>query len=81
MCQKYVRPYSHTIRVGGEGEEEHTWRYGSYAYRDANGSPGFKMSAGQTIEIELEWDFTLEQVAKDWGISAFGNKGKVSFKH
>ena len=40
------------------------WNYGNYSVDP------FKMTAGEEIEIGLEWNFTNEAHAEDWSIVA-----------
>ena len=42
------------------------------------------MKAGQTIEIETEWNFGDGHVPADWAVTAHGNGGKwgsLTLKH
>jgi hypothetical protein len=51
-----------------------TFRYGAMQL-DA-----FTMEAGQTIQIETEWDFSLDDRAKDWSVVAYGTLGEVTIE-
>ena len=46
----------------------HVWDYGSLNFEP------FMMSAGEEIEILLEWNFTSEAHANDWSLVAYGDK-------
>ena len=39
------------------------------------------MSAGQSIEITTEWDFSKSNIAKDWSVVVWGENGPVSITH
>lgn len=45
--------------------------------------PPFNMRAGETVTVEVEWDFTSEAHAKDWSVTAFGDgaKGTLHLTH
>lgn len=58
-------------------ESAFVWVYGDYSLKP------FKMTPGQEIKIELEWNFTNEAHSNDWSIVAFGDGGKnsLTLKH
>ena len=38
----------------------------------------FDMRAGDTVKVEVEWNFTNEAHANDWSVTAFGDGKKGS---
>ena len=55
--------------------EKMTWEQGS------NWLPKLFLSAGQTIEIEVELNWDRTGITKDWSVTAWGEKGGVSVNH
>ena len=53
------------------------WHFGDYPLQP------IKMTSGDTLKIELEWNFTNESHAKDWSVTAFGDgrPGTLHLKH
>ena len=53
------------------------WHFGDYPLQP------IKMTSGDTLKIELEWNFTNESHSKDWSVTAFGDgrPGTLHLKH
>jgi hypothetical protein len=51
------------------------WNSGS------NNLKAFTMAAGETIEIDTEWNFTDAATPKDWSVVVHAEKGAVTLKH
>ena len=60
-------------RISALGKK-YIWNYGSYEL------PPFKMTAGQSVAIELEWNFADQAHAKDWSVTMYGD-GKEGTLH
>ena len=52
-----------------------TFKYGS------NDATPIEMSAGQTLTIETEWDFTNPNLSSDWSIVAWARDGELTLTH
>lgn len=61
----------HSLYVPGD-QYVRTFKYG------AAQAPSFQMSAGQTISLTTEWNFTNSERNNDWSVVAFGESGTVT---
>ena len=43
--------------------------------------PKLYMSAGESIEVEVEFNWEREGITKDWSITAWGEVGAVTVEH
>ena len=43
--------------------------------------PKQRFTAGQTVRIKVEMDFSNPKTPKDWSLTAYGNKGNVAVVH
>jgi len=41
----------------------------------------FKFKAGETMGVEVEFDFSDANKARDWSVVAWGEKGQVEVHH
>ena len=51
------------------------WENGS------NWLPKMRIHQGQTVDIEVEFNFAIEGITKDWSITAWGESGPVTVTH
>lgn len=73
MCRKDSMKLNHAIQVSSL-DAIYTWEYGVRALEP------FKVRAGKSVKIEMEWNFTTQNIAKDWSLTAYGN-GKPGSLH
>ena len=55
--------------------ERMNWENGS------NWLPKMSLKAGQVIDIEVEFNFDIAGITKDWSVSAWGESGPVTVTH
>ena len=52
-----------------------------FSFTDSIQLPSFEMKAGETLVLETEWDWTSSEIAHDWSVTAWGNKGPITITH
>ncbi len=62
-------PLFHAINVS-KLDAPVTWSFGDMPLKP------FKIRPGETVNVEVEWNFTNEAHAKDWSITCFGDGTK-----
>mmetsp|Transcript_17530 Transcript_17530/g.22220 ORF Transcript_17530/g.22220 Transcript_17530/m.22220 type:complete len:279 (-) Transcript_17530:520-1356(-) len=75
-CEKKDNGLYHAIVVS-KSDDVNVFSFGDKALAP------FDMKAGETVKVEVEWNFTNEAHAKDWSVSAFGDgsKGSLHLTH
>ena len=75
-CESYDNEAYHAMKLSNVNSG-FVWVYGDYSLKP------FKMSAGEEIKVELEWNFSNQAHSPDWSIVAYGDgkKGSLSLKH
>ena len=66
QCQNKDNGLYHGLKLS-VFDTKFIWNFGEYEMEP------FKMSANETVSIELEWNFSNEAHDKDWSITAFGD--------
>lgn len=65
-------------------KKHYLWLEGSGAAQFKHGgrsiSP-FQMTAGESVTVNTEWNFTDANVAKDWSVVAWGEMGDLTLTH
>ena len=41
----------------------------------------YAIKAGETVELLTKWNWNNQNVARDWSVTAWGDKGKVTVAH
>ena len=72
QCQDWDGKY-HSIYWDG-APYYYVWKYGAK-------NVSVEMTAGQTISVDVEFDFTAPEIAKDWSLVAHGANGGVTVTH
>lgn len=75
-CEKSDNNLFHAIVIN-KVDNVFVWNFGDY-----NLEP-IRMTAGETVKIEMEWNFTNDAHAKDWSLVAYGDgrKGSLHLTH
>jgi hypothetical protein len=70
ICEKNDNGLQHAIKVVNKLPD-----YASFKYGDKGLQP-FDMAEGETVQIEVEWNFQTEAHPNDWSLTAFGDGDK-----
>jgi len=73
QCQDKDNGLYHAIAISTL-PNTYIWNFGEYEMEP------FTVQAGESVTIEMEWNFSNEAHAKDWSITAYGN-GKTGTLH
>ena len=70
ICEKKDNGLRHAIKVNNKLPDYTTFKFGD------KGLMPFDMAPGETVSIDVEWNFATEAHPADWGITAFGDGDK-----